>query len=184
MATRAGWQKRQTPKPNQKKVQGRGLSVHPKQVIAPYHMNSNHFAWPSEVWLGNQKCLRQNLTLQNNKIPRPFGSGAFIWLGDILYIYIFIYIYMYIPTCPHAGDLMEQTLEIDMPQSLEEIPSRFVSCHFSDGWMCGSRKCNYTQQRAGWRLFGCRSLAMWIWSGHRWYSWCRCSRLLWSGYPM
>lgn len=29
MATPAGWQKRQTPKPNQKKVEGRGLSVHP-----------------------------------------------------------------------------------------------------------------------------------------------------------
>lgn len=85
--------------------------------------------------MGNQKCLRQNLiTLQNNKIPRPFGSGAFIWLGDILYIYI----YMYIPTYPHAhmqATSWSKHWRLICPNPLKRYPpdlcpaiSRMVGC--------------------------------------------------------
>ena len=153
-------------------------------------MISDHFAWPSEVWSGNQK-RRKTLNSNNNRVPWPFGSWAFMWLCDT-----YIYPRMPIRRRPHGEQaLLHSRTQITLPAARQmgctgdgtpatpwgDTLQTCVSRHFSDGWTCGSRKCNYTQQRAGWRLFGCRSLATWIWFGHGCYSWCRCGRLLWSG---
>ena len=147
-------------------------------------MISNHFLLDPVRYDQETKSvlsLGQTLNCKNTKIPRPFGSWAFIWLGEF---------YVYPRTCPHAGDLMEQTLaalklphplhykwgalEMDTPpipwrDTLQICVSPFLG-RLDVRLQCGGR-----------HLFGCWSLATRIWFGHRCYSWCRCGRLLRSG---